>query len=143
MLIILPLCWDIFGERNGNPLQYSCLESPIDGRAWWAAVYGIAQSRTRLKWLSSSSRGIWYLKMFKGMVLKFIFQLSFGCVWWSWRCAIKISCVRNFHGSIIDWHFELPFLWIWDQAIPRLLQGNNWAWQGISDSPFLPETGFL
>ena len=43
------------GEGNGNPLQRSCLENPRDGRAWWAAVYGVAQSRTRLKWLSSSS----------------------------------------------------------------------------------------
>ena len=43
------------GEGNGNPLQYSCLENPMDGAAWWAAVYGATQSRTRLKRLSSSS----------------------------------------------------------------------------------------
>ena len=43
------------GEGNGNPLQYSCLENPRDGGAWWAAVYGVAQSRTRLKQLSSSN----------------------------------------------------------------------------------------
>ena len=43
------------GEGNGNPLQYSCLENPRDRAAWWAAVYGVAQSRTRLKRLSSSS----------------------------------------------------------------------------------------
>ena len=41
------------GEGNGNPLQCSCLENPRDGGAWWAAVCGVAQSRTRLKWLSS------------------------------------------------------------------------------------------
>ena len=41
------------GEGNGNPLQCSCLENPRDGGAWWAAIYGVAQSRTRLKWLSS------------------------------------------------------------------------------------------
>ena len=46
------------GEGNGNPLQCSCLENPRDGRAWWAAVYGVAQSRTRLKRLSSSSRDL-------------------------------------------------------------------------------------
>ena len=44
-----------FGEGNGNPLQCSCLENPRDSGAWWAAVYGITQSRTRLKRLSSSS----------------------------------------------------------------------------------------
>ena len=43
------------GGGNGNPLQCSCLENPRDGGAWWAAVYGVAQSRTRLKRLSSSS----------------------------------------------------------------------------------------
>ena len=37
------------GEGNGNPLQCSCLENPRDGEAWWAAVYGVAQSQTRLK----------------------------------------------------------------------------------------------
>ena len=42
------------GEGNGNPLQCSCLENPRDGEAWWAAVYGVAQSQTRLKRLSSS-----------------------------------------------------------------------------------------
>ena len=48
------------GEGNGNPLQCSCLENPRDGGAWWAAVHGVAQSRTRLKWLSSSSSAIHY-----------------------------------------------------------------------------------
>ena len=41
-----------FGEENGNPLQYSCLENPMDGGAWWAAVYGVAKSRNRLKQLT-------------------------------------------------------------------------------------------
>ena len=43
------------GEGNGNTLQYSCLENPRDGGAWWAAIYRVTQSRTRLKRLSSSS----------------------------------------------------------------------------------------
>ena len=42
-------------EGNGTPLQCSCLENPRDGRAWWAAVCGVVQIRTWLKWLSSSS----------------------------------------------------------------------------------------
>ena len=46
------------GEGNGNPLQCSCLENPRDGEAWWAAVYGVTQSWTRLKWLSSSSSSL-------------------------------------------------------------------------------------
>ena len=48
------------GEGNGNPLQCSCLENPRDGGAWWTALYGVAQSRTWLKRLSSNVFwGIW------------------------------------------------------------------------------------
>ena len=43
------------GEGNGNPLQCSCMENPRDGGAWWSAISGVSQSRTRLKRLSSSS----------------------------------------------------------------------------------------
>ena len=55
---------------NGNPLQRSCLENPRDGGVWWAAVYGVAQIRTRLKRLSSSSREqtgqvVWYSHLFQ------------------------------------------------------------------------------
>ena len=41
-------CWG-YGEGNGTPLQYSCLENPMDGGAWWAAVHGVAKSWTRLR----------------------------------------------------------------------------------------------
>ena len=54
-----PFSLSCIGEGNGNPLQCSCLENPRDGGAWWAAVYGVAQSRTQLKWLSSSSSIHW------------------------------------------------------------------------------------
>ena len=46
------------GEGNGNPLQWSCLENPRDGEAWWAAVYGVTQSQTWLKRLGSSSSSL-------------------------------------------------------------------------------------
>ena len=52
---LIPRSGRSFGERNGNPLQCSCLENPRDGGAWWAAVYGVTQSWTRLKQLSRSS----------------------------------------------------------------------------------------
>ena len=54
------------GEGNGNPLQCSCLENPRDRGSWWAAVYGVAQSRTRLKRLSSSSRQVYVQVGFPG-----------------------------------------------------------------------------
>ena len=50
------------GEGNGNPLQCSCLENPRNGGAWWATVYGVAQSRTRLEQLSSIHNHIFFLK---------------------------------------------------------------------------------
>ena len=58
------------GKGNGNPLQCSCLENPRDGRTWWAALYGVAQSRTRLKWLSRSSSSIIYEHRYKGIFKK-------------------------------------------------------------------------
>ena len=58
------LSW--IGEGYGNPLQCSCLENPRDREAWWAAVHGVAQSRTRLKWLSSSSSMVMKMQMAGG-----------------------------------------------------------------------------
>ena len=58
------------GEGNGNPLQCSCLENPRDGGAWWAAIYGVMQSQTRLKWLSSSSSS----NLTSGLFLKVLIQ---------------------------------------------------------------------
>ena len=49
------------GEGNGNPLQCSCLRSPRDRGAWWAAFYGVSQNQTRLKRLSSSSSNVPYI----------------------------------------------------------------------------------
>ena len=61
------------GEGNGNPLQCSCLENPRDGGAWWAAIYGVTLSRTRLKRLSSSSRFV--LHDFMESLRKYVFAL--------------------------------------------------------------------
>ena len=74
------------GEGNGNPLQCSCLENPRDEGAWWAAVYGVAQSRTRLKWLSSSK--VIHISGKKSDFLTFCwiedkYRLIFQAVWLS------------------------------------------------------------
>ena len=50
-------------EGNDNPLQYSCLENPGDRGAWWAAIYGVTQSRTRLTQLSSSSSSMLFSRV--------------------------------------------------------------------------------
>ena len=75
------------GEGSGNPLQCSCLENPRDGGAWWAAVYGVAQSRTRLKQLSSSSMyrcESWSVKKAEHQRID-VFEL------WCWRRLLRVS----------------------------------------------------
>ena len=79
------------GEGNGNPLQCSCLENPRDGRAWWAAVYRVTQSRTRLKWLSSSR----------------LFLLSFGKS--STYCKVLHQELWHF---LFSWRAGYAFLWL-------------------------------
>ena len=63
------------GEGNGNLLQCSCLENPRDAGAWWAAVYGVVQSRTRLKWLSSSSSALYTFRLMIWLYFMIFFSL--------------------------------------------------------------------
>ena len=60
------------GEGNGNSLQCSCLENPRDGGAWWASIYGVTQSQTRLKRLSSSSSRVEMLSHWTCVCLGFL-----------------------------------------------------------------------
>ena len=66
------------GEGNGNALQCSCLENARDGGAWWAAVYGVAQSRTGLKRLSSSSSSNFLERGLEGCTEDYQFWLFLG-----------------------------------------------------------------
>ena len=77
------------GEGNGNPLQCSCLENPRDGEAWWAAIYGVAESWTRLKWLSSSSSSI--LTGVRYIALWFWFVSPW------WLVMLRIFCIPAGH----------------------------------------------
>ena len=74
------------GEGNGNPLQCSCLENPWDGGAWWAAVYGVAQSRTWLRRLSSSSST--HIKTVHGLTFQ-------------WNVNIKMQCYNSIRLTVI------------------------------------------
>ena len=91
------------GEGNGNPLQCSCLENPRDGGAWWAAVYGVAQSLTRLKRLSSSSKGENALsKVLKG-------DLEFAKYFEGQEVMITLQEEEKIyvrHGSERTWYFQ-------------------------------------
>ena len=77
----LSLSLSCTGEGNGNPLQCSCLENPRDGGAWWAAVYGVAQSQTRLKRLSSS--------------VQTLLSLSLSCIGEGNGNPFQCSCLEN------------------------------------------------
>ena len=84
------------GEGNGNPLQCSCLENPRDGGAWWASFYGVAQSRTRLKRLSSSS-SMWVVNFLSLFCLSFILfnsYLTFG-LWSFYRLSKERKEAKN------------------------------------------------
>ena len=95
------------GEGNGNPLQCSCLENPRDGGAWWAAVYGVAQSQTWLTWLSSSmatssrkpSRLLvrfWTLSLFSHRALCMSLQSSWCIALWLISLAQLLYWTESF-----------------------------------------------
>jgi len=81
------------GEGNGNPLQYSCLENPRDGGAWWAAIYGVAQSRTRLKRLSSLA--------------------AMGFIGLPWRLSGKESTCQCRRHRVDSWVRKIPWRREW------------------------------
>ena len=76
------------GEGNGNPLQCSCLENPRNRRAWWADIYGVTQSRTQLKWLSSSSIT---LKLWQ--MLHFLQERFYFCLWQAVRVEVNLHLI--------------------------------------------------
>ena len=80
------------GEGNGNPLQYSCLENPMDGGAWWAAVHRVTQSRTQLKRLSMHA----CIGEGNGNPLQCscLENLKNGGAWWAAVCGVAQSWTR-------------------------------------------------
>ena len=86
------------GEGNGNPLQCSCLENPRDGGAWWAAIYVVAQSWTRLKRLSSSSSS-----SPRFHIRGFHFESFPDYQWFSIRKIIQLPFLVGVFGEIFDY----------------------------------------
>ena len=126
------------GEGNGNPLQRSCLENPREGGAWWAAVSGVAESRTRLKSLSS----IWYWC--------FSFWLTSLCIIGSsFIHLIRTDSNVNYpHFSIHWWLLPSPLLLDpimmaakWDlsnSSFPSTLTSKLWAFYCKQRTSLLP-----
>ena len=84
------------GEGNGNPLQCSCLENFRDGEAWWAAVYGVAQSRTRLKWRSSK------LIYSNAMTVKILVEILMICC----KLILKFSQKSKRLRRVMGWNIQ-------------------------------------
>ena len=114
------------GEGNGNLLQCSCLENPRDGGAWWAAVYGVAQSRTRLKQLSSSSSSI--------SILAFFLLTSFGSfktwVRISWHFYWEVKSMYTLLAS--EWAYD--YIYQWKMAEISLCDFWSWVLKGYATS---------
>ena len=113
------------GEGNGNPLQCSCLENPRDRGAWWATVYGVAQSWTRLKRLSSSSSSSFLITAFhppRGEP----------------DCGFKLL-----HFA---WYFKVPLSYfphqvLWSLTVTPFEDSFAWAtcWAFLFCGPLLPD----
>ena len=106
------------GEGNGNPLQCSCLKNPRDGRAWWAAVYGVAWSQTRLKRLSSSSKLLLNEYVHACMYKRMLNLLALSSVIFPQMllCPVigrkHISLKSHFKEQIFCFHKFHSFTWI-------------------------------
>ena len=114
------------GEGNGNPLQCSCLENPRDGGAWWAAVYGVAESRTRLKRLSSSSCSL---------------VLALYEIEWSMGCETIQSRERGLYttGGVVSESHSVVSDSLWPHGLysPWNSSGQN---TGVGSIPFSRES---
>ena len=96
------------GEGNGNPLQCSCLGNPRDGGAWWAAVYGVAQSQTWLKWLSSSSiHPTTSISLALFLLVIYIFHsftfIVITVLFYSHNCLLCFRCLRGQFLLLLIW----------------------------------------
>ena len=107
------------GEGNGNPLMCSCLENPRDRGAWWAAVYGVSQSQTRLQRLSSSSSsssGITSLLSNHLAKLSSIPVSRFGISLIWYKIEFKIPLISQYFSHLLCVnrpHQSLKLFWFW------------------------------
>ena len=118
------LIWDIlFNSREGNntPFQYSCLENPMDAGAWSTAVYGVAQSRTRLKWLSSSSNSSSRGLIWASLIAQLVKNPPAMQETWVRSWVGKIPCRRGSLLTPVFWPREFHELYsLWGR--------KSWTW---------------
>ena len=114
------------GEGNGNPLQCSCLENPRDGGAWGAAVCGVAQSRTRLKRLSSSIEVISHLSFPPGL-----FEVLTWTLHWMTFHLLSCCLLQNHSGGCGAGSYGQNRELLWRK--PDTLEGNRKSYEWLLD----------
>ena len=114
------------GEGNGNPLQCSCLENPRDGGAWWAAVYGVAQSRTQLKRLSNATWEAWKSSLWGKLGPQVCRAPACGPLPCSSTKNLPVFFPEHLHPYVgkISWRRE------W-QPTPVFLSGESQGWRSL------------
>ena len=148
-----PFSLSCIGEGNGNPLQCSCLENPRDGEAWWAAIYGVAQSWTLLMRLSSSSSNkvCGFLapqskiasptlegKVLTTGLLGMSQQLS--SIWYSNLCFFFFNFILFFNFTILYWFCHIS-KWIRHRYTCVLSNSgveDSWESLGLQGDPTSP-----
>ena len=111
------------GERNGNPFQYSCLENPRDRGAWWAAIYGVTQSWTRLKRFSSSS---------SSQNLKISSRDAFALKWLLGRIVTETIGLQNLKYLLTNPLHKRCFQGGSDQSLYFLLSVSRWQKRALN-----------
>ena len=111
------VCIHTYWTRNGNPLQQSCLENPMDRGAWWATVHGVTKNRSQLKWLGMCSCMHTYMHIYTYTHIIYIIKCLYVCVghvlsrvWLSaapWTVALQASLSMEFFRQ--EYWSELPF----------------------------------
>ena len=96
------------GEGSGTPLQYSCLENPLDGGAWWAAIYGVAESRARLKRLSNSSSSHLFLISFASIAISVLYCACL-CMKYFLNISAFLEEFSSLSHSIVFFYFFALF----------------------------------
>ena len=116
------------GEGNGNPLQCSCLENPRDGGAWWAVVCGVTQSRTWLKWLSSSSTSSRVSKLLSSLSISTpgsLLQRRYLSITILPLPSLKpyiVFILRGTHLNFVSFSLQLYQIWFPGSYFPSQLQ---------------------